>query len=127
MSAESLIVKTALADVKATGRFAGKAATVDNVKDGTRMAFHVYGTEGALDFLKGTGVKTRSILTDAKYGFDEVDYPKGASPIPPGGLVSTPPFKVKPMGTSRSAPKERVKILALRAEKNAKAAARKRR
>lgn len=77
-----------LAQARSTGRFAGVNASTADVKDAYRLIYAKYGANEADKFATGWRGKHdwSSVVQDAKYGYDEVDYPRGAEPLPRGAL-----------------------------------------
>ena len=80
--------RSALAEARRTGRFRGAKVDGADVKSAARMIKAKYGQKAFSDFLtkKGSDISARVILSDARYGYDEVDYPRGEPKLPRGSL-----------------------------------------
>lgn len=90
MSSADLVglARVALAEARSTGRFAGVKASSADVKRAARIARAHGGRSALRGFLTGQGGKFHrgTLITDARYGYDEVDYPKGEPKLPRGAL-----------------------------------------
>lgn len=77
-----------LGQVRRTGTFAGVKASSEDVKNAYRLLYAKYGPNEADKFATGWRGEhsASSVMQDAKYGYDEVDYPRGAERLPPGAL-----------------------------------------
>lgn len=84
----SIGAKQMLAQVRKSGSFAGEKMSSSDIKDAYRMVYHKYGPNEADKF--ATGWRTKfdkpSLMMDAKYGFDEISYPRGSERLPKGAL-----------------------------------------
>lgn len=78
-----------LSQVRRTGTFAGMKASTGDVKDAYRLLYTKYGPNEADRFAtgwRGESFDASSVLQDAKYGFDEISYPRGTERLPKGAL-----------------------------------------
>lgn len=90
--------KVALTAVRKTGKYLDTKVDSSDFKNAARMVYNRGGSSDLGKFLSNSvdtaGAGVGSILADAKYGFDEVSWPKGAAKLPKGvlGKGSNPPF-----------------------------------
>lgn len=85
-------VRNMLALAKRTGKLYGVKSTTDDVKDAIRMVYNKYGPEQADRFVTGwnTDFDKTSVMQDAAYGFDEIQYPRGSAKLPKGTVAASP-------------------------------------
>jgi hypothetical protein len=90
MSGYLAAARAALTTVRKTGKYLGTKVDSSEFKDAARMVYNRGGSSEMGKFLSnpvgGAAAGAQSVLADAKYGFDEVDWPKGAAKLPKGAL-----------------------------------------
>lgn len=82
-------VRYGLGVVRRQAKAAGVVADTRPWKDAYRAVYAHFGPNEADRFATGfkmENVHRDTLLQDMKYGFDEVDYPLGAPPLPRGAL-----------------------------------------
>lgn len=124
-------VRNMLALAKRTGSLYGVKSTTEDVKDAIRMVYNEYGPEQADRFVTGwnTDFDKTSLMQDAAYGFDEIQYPRGSAKLPKGTVAASPkinrrataPFKASRFSGGED-PRAKVMGLARSSELKQKAA-----